>query len=390
MRRSLKYGLYAAVLAGVIGSTVAWIGVDKTVNVQIDGQTTRVHTVAGDVRGTLKSAGYAIGAHDVVAPAAGAKVHNGSTIVFKRGRLLHLTIDGVRRDLWVTDPTVAQALADLGFPTATFASVSRDKRLPLTPTDINIRAPKSVTLVLAGQSQALETTDLTVSDLLMDEGIGVGPDDKVTPATETALTDGLTVTVQRVTTSQVVQVQPLPFPTTQQQDSTLAKGTTTVVKAGKAGSQQVILAIVYVDGVPTGQTVLSSVVLVPPTTQVEKVGTKVAPPATAPAAAPVAVDPASAQGIAQQMLLARGWGSDQFSCLVTLWNHESGWNVADQNRSSGAYGIPQALPGSKMAAYGADWQTNPATQIAWGLAYIAGRYGTPCGAWSSWQAKGWY
>jgi hypothetical protein len=72
-----------------------------------------------------------------------------------------------------------------------------------------------------------------------------------------------------------------------------------------------------------------------------------------------------------------------------MWNRESGWRVNAAN-GSGAYGIPQALPGSKMAAFGADWQTNPRTQIEWGLSYISGRYGTPCGAWSSWQAQGWY
>jgi resuscitation-promoting factor RpfB len=90
------------------------------------------------------------------------------------------------------------------------------------------------------------------------------------------------------------------------------------------------------------------------------------------------------------MLEARGWGDDQFSCLVTMWNHESGWRVNAAN-PSGAYGIPQALPGSKMASAGADWATNPATQIKWGLEYISSRYGTPCGAWAQWQANGgWY
>ena len=90
------------------------------------------------------------------------------------------------------------------------------------------------------------------------------------------------------------------------------------------------------------------------------------------------------------MLAGYGWGDDQFSCIVSLWNRESGWNYQAYNRSSGAYGIPQALPGSKMASAGADWQTNPATQIAWGYGYIAGRYGSPCGAWGHSQSAGWY
>lgn len=103
----------------------------------------------------------------------------------------------------------------------------------------------------------------------------------------------------------------------------------------------------------------------------------------------VAPSPGTAQSIAYGMVKARGWGDSEFSCLVALWNRESGWRVNAYN-SSGAYGIPQALPGSKMASAGADWATNPATQITWGLGYISGRYGTPCGAWGHSNATGWY
>lgn len=99
---------------------------------------------------------------------------------------------------------------------------------------------------------------------------------------------------------------------------------------------------------------------------------------------------AGAKATARAMLAARGWGDDQFSCLEALWNKESGWNYQAMNRSSGAYGIPQAMPGSKMASAGSDWQTNAATQISWGLGYVSGRYGTPCGAWATSQAQGWY
>lgn len=84
------------------------------------------------------------------------------------------------------------------------------------------------------------------------------------------------------------------------------------------------------------------------------------------------------------------WGEDQHSCLVDLWNRESGWRHNADNPNSSAYGIPQALPGSKMASAGADWKTNPETQIKWGLKYIDKRYNTPCGAWSAFKKKGWY
>lgn len=98
----------------------------------------------------------------------------------------------------------------------------------------------------------------------------------------------------------------------------------------------------------------------------------------------------SPKAIARALMANYGWGDDQFSCLVTMWNHESGWNPHAENPGSGAYGIPQSLPGSKMAKYGSDWQTNPATQISWGLNYIKTRYNTPCGAWSFWQRGSWY
>ena len=98
----------------------------------------------------------------------------------------------------------------------------------------------------------------------------------------------------------------------------------------------------------------------------------------------------SPQQIAQQVLGQYGWSSSQFSCLSPLWAHESGWSVSAQNPSSGAYGIPQALPGSQMATAGGDWQTNAATQIKWGLTYIQSRYGSPCGAWAHEQSAGWY
>lgn len=100
--------------------------------------------------------------------------------------------------------------------------------------------------------------------------------------------------------------------------------------------------------------------------------------------------PAGAQATARGMLAGYGWGDDQFSCLVSLWNKESGWNYRAYNSGSGAYGIPQALPGSKMSSAGADWETNAGTQIAWGFGYISGRYGSPCNAWGHSQSVGWY
>ncbi|MFA1541246.1 lytic transglycosylase domain-containing protein [Actinomadura monticuli] len=97
-----------------------------------------------------------------------------------------------------------------------------------------------------------------------------------------------------------------------------------------------------------------------------------------------------AQAIAKKLMPSFGFtGDGQFGCLVNLWDRESGWNTHAAN-PSGAYGIPQALPGSKMASAGPDWQNNATTQIKWGLGYIKDRYKTPCGGWSHFQSVGWY
>jgi hypothetical protein len=109
---------------------------------------------------------------------------------------------------------------------------------------------------------------------------------------------------------------------------------------------------------------------------------------TAPAAG--RPDPGTAQATAYDLVTARGWDQAEYGCLVALWSKESGWNHFAMNSRSGAYGIPQALPGAKMASAGADWATNPETQIRWGLGYIESRYGHPCAAWGHSQLRNWY
>ncbi|WP_371097004.1 transglycosylase SLT domain-containing protein [Streptomyces sanglieri] len=114
-------------------------------------------------------------------------------------------------------------------------------------------------------------------------------------------------------------------------------------------------------------------------------GLGVTPAMAAPAAAPMSVA-GSAQATAKSMI----GDAAQFQCFSNIVQHESGWNHTATNASSGAYGLVQALPGSKMASAGADWKTNPSTQIKWGMDYMNSRYGSPCGAWSFWQANHWY
>lgn len=162
------------------------------------------------------------------------------------------------------------------------------------------------------------------------------------------------------------------------------KGEKTVLTKGEPGTAVVTYNVTYEDGKEVSRERALSVVVEPATDKVVSVGTLVIPPTTA-------AQQGSNRALGKQMAADMyGWTGDQWSCLDNLWQRESGWRTTAGNKSSGAYGIPQALPGDKMAKYGADWRTNPATQIEWGLAYVKGRYGTPCGAWSHFLDKHWY
>jgi len=192
---------------------------------------------------------------------------------------------------------------------------------------------------------------------------------------------------------------------TQEETDSLPQGQTQVKTAGVDGVSRVTYQVTMRDGQEVSREAVSSVVVTQRVDEVVLVGTgeattaSAASAAPAPAAAPSApvaetaaagTDAASAQAVARSMMGSYGWGDDQFSCLVSLWNRESSWDYQAENASSGAYGIPQSLPGSKMGSVGADWRTNPTTQIIWGLGYISGRYGSPCSAWAHSEATGWY
>lgn len=189
-----------------------------------------------------------------------------------------------------------------------------------------------------------------------------------------------TVTVQAAQTQVSTVTEDVTDPAQRVEETTdsLPAGEEKVKTEGVDGLTRTTYQVTTTDGVETDRQVLSTVTVSERVDEVVLVGTG------------NGTTPAGAKAIAKALVAERGWGDDQFQCLDKLWTRESHWNYKAQNASSGAYGIPQALPGSKMASVGSDWQTNPTTQITWGLGYIAGRYGNPCGAWAHSQSTGWY
>lgn len=176
-------------------------------------------------------------------------------------------------------------------------------------------------------------------------------------------------------------------------DADIARGTEFVMRPGVPGKQRVTYQLVFINGKQVARKVLTRVVVKSATNAVVIQGTgdpqnlKVA---LASAAHGVGDPQGNKNFAALYIQNTYGWGDKQFSCLSTLWTRESHWRHQARNRSSGAYGIAQALPGRKMSKVASDWRTNPVTQIKWGASYIAGRYGTPCNALNHSYSRGWY
>ncbi|WP_426594458.1 ubiquitin-like domain-containing protein [Cellulomonas sp. McL0617] len=374
----------AAVLAVVAGVTSAFAVLHKQVTVDVDGHPVRVEAFGRTVGDVLASGNITVGARDLVAPSLDETISSDDQIVVRHGHDVDVEVDGAQRKVWTTALTVGEAVDSLGLhddevrlSASRSASLGRDM--------LRVSTLKTIHLVVDGQVIDGVSSAATVRDALKDIGLVLDDGDQVSVPLDATAVDGLVVLVTRASTGGATVTEAVPFDSQQVDDPKSIKGTTVIETKGKAGVRTTTYELQTVGGVVTGRTAISSVITVAPVTQVTKVGTQ-----ELPDPAVVVVAPGSAQEIAKGMVAARGWGDDQFACLVSLWNAESGWRVNAGNQSSGAYGIPQALPGSKMASAGADWQTNPATQITWGLGYIAGRYGTPCAAYAKHQSSGWY
>jgi resuscitation-promoting factor RpfB len=296
LRRSVKYGIYGLVIAGLLGGTAAWASTPSTklVDLKVDGNTQVIHTTAKNVRGALSAAGVSVGSHDIVAPDLNTSVKSGSEIVVRRGHLLHLTVDGKDRYVWVNAVSVDEALAQLGFSTKNLVSVSRASRLDAGTTRIDIKSPKRVTFKVDHRTFVIISGGPTVADALRDARVTVGSRDKVSVPTSSAVRDGETVRIQRITLGTSTSTFGIDFGVVTQDDPTQLVGNSTVVTDGVPGQKKVTYDLVYVDGKLASKIAKQTVVTRQPVDQVKKVGTKTPPPApvvNTPAPAPAASAP---------------------------------------------------------------------------------------------------
>lgn len=260
------------------------------------------------------------------------------------------------------------------------------------------------------------TSKTKVSEILEENHIMLSSDETVVPNMEENITDAKTIIITKIgneptkiaeisqdelnnnideiaqnysnIVEEIVTVQEeIPFETITKDVSNGSDTTNKVIQAGKNGIKEVTYKVKYKDNVEIERIELSSKVIKEPVNKIVQIQTKITSRSGGRfGSGSVLVY----QQYAATVCNSYGWSETDVECLISLWNKESGWNPYSYNASSGAYGIPQALPGSKMASKGSDYQTNYQTQINWGLSYISSRYGNPQNAWSHWLSKGWY
>lgn len=236
------------------------------------------------------------------------------------------------------------------------------------------------TFMLYGNTTTARTQATTVEAMLKEKDIKLGANDRMSVAPSTAITPDLTLRIWREGKQTITVDEEVNFETETIKDADRPTSYKEVKTPGIKGSRSVTYEVTIQDGREVGRTEIASLVSKEPVKQVVVVGSKL----------PTPTNPTEAQALGHQMMLDFGFGEDQWPCLYNLWMRESGWRTTAGNPTSGAYGIPQSLPASKMAVYGDDYLTNASVQITWGLNYVKGRYSTPCGAWSAFQSKGWY
>ena len=278
MRRSLQLSLFAVILLGLIGGTLAYFVAQKSVTLTVDGQSRTVGTYAGTVAEILDEEGLEPAAHDVLLPAPAQEIADGDTVVFNRARPLELTVDGVSREVYVTALSVDEALAQLGYRAdGLVLSASRSERLPLDGMQLTITTPKEVVLVSDGQERVVSTTAATAADLLAEQGIALSETDRTSLYLNQGLLNRMRLQVFRVQVSEVTETAELPYETVETPDPEVLEGEKTVTQEGAPGEQVATVRITVVDGVETARETLSTAVSREPVAELVTVGAKPRP-----------------------------------------------------------------------------------------------------------------
>jgi resuscitation-promoting factor RpfB len=278
VRRSLQLSLFAVVLVGLIGGTLAFFLAEKSVTLTVDGQVREVGTYAATVGEVLDEEGLETASHDVVLPDAGRALGDGDAVVVNRARPLELTIDGVSRQVYVTALSVDEALAQLGMRAEGLVlSASRSERLPLKGMELTITTPKDIVLVSDGQERVVRTTAATAGDLLAEQGIALSEIDRTSLYLSQGLLNRMRLQVYRVAITETQGAAPITHERVETPDPNAFVGDETVTVPGVDGEQVTTFRITLTDGLETARETLNTTVTRAPVAELVTVGTKPKP-----------------------------------------------------------------------------------------------------------------
>lgn len=268
----------AAVIATVVGGTVAYSSMSKQVTLTVDGRTRQVRDDAGTVATLLADQRVPVSPRDLVAPGLNAHLRDGDHVVIRYARMLTVVIDGQPHTYWTTELTVDSALSALGIRSVgARLSASRSEPIGRAGLSLTVSTPKSVVLVADGKTRTVVTTATNVAELLQEQAVSIGPLDRLSVLQSAPTVDGMVVALTRVEQRTVSVVEPVKFTVTQQKSSALTVGQTKVLKAGKNGSRRATYRLLITDGKATGRVLVSITMITPAVAQVVQVGTKPSP-----------------------------------------------------------------------------------------------------------------
>ncbi|MEU1466905.1 ubiquitin-like domain-containing protein [Streptomyces sp. NPDC005761] len=264
----------ALVVAFLAGGTTAFVAEDKAVTLDIDGEPRTLHTFADDVGELLAEQGIDADDGAAVSPAPGTRIGNGDVITLGGPRPVILTLDGVRRRIWTSEPTVGAALRRLGVRAdGAYLSVSRAAPIGRTGLTLDVRTERTVTVMADGREHTVRTNAATVREAVARAGVVLHGEDTTSVAPESFPREGQTVSVLRIATTRVVREELLPYPVERSGDGALAVGTEVVEREGRDGSRRVMYALRTVNGVRQKPRVLATEVVREPVSRVVKAGT---------------------------------------------------------------------------------------------------------------------
>jgi resuscitation-promoting factor RpfB len=278
-KKSVLKATIASILVTLIGGGAAAIAMNKSVTVDIDGEAHQVNTYADTVGEVLEDEGIRVGSHDALSPSPNAAIGDDGKIVLQRGRQLHMTIDGEKRDFWVRATTVGEALQQLNL-SAAGAKLSHDanKEIPLNGMSLEIKTLKNITLFDGGNApQAMKTNAVTAGELLKDLKLSLGPEDTIAPGADVKITDGAEVRITRNGVTVVNQTEAIEPPVQEVEDPNAERGTEVVVEPGVAGERIATYRITIKNGKEVGREEIGSKVTVEAKPKVVRVGTKQPP-----------------------------------------------------------------------------------------------------------------